>query len=249
MGRLRDAFREGLRGILLRWGYRVSKPETIPLLEPMLLTLMSRRQGLFIVQVGANDGKSWDPIHNFVTTHHDRLKALVLEPLPDIFEQLRRNYAKYPNVTPVNAAVHNTEKEMTLWRVDPAALKRLPDWARGTGAFNRQGLLDLGIPEDAIVPAKVRCISLADLVDEHRVERVDLLQIDTEGYDAEIILGLDFRRLRPSLIRFEHRLAQGLMSREAFKQVCCALHDNGYELCVGAHDALAYEREMFPEFR
>jgi hypothetical protein len=36
------------------------------------------------------------------------------------------------------------------------------------------------------------------------VDRVDLLAIDTEGYDAEIIRHIDFGAYRPRLLEYEH---------------------------------------------
>ena len=37
------------------------------------------------------------------------------------------------------------------------------------------------------------------------VSYLDLLQIDVEGYDVELLMLFDFARIKPSIVRFEHR--------------------------------------------
>jgi len=39
-----------------------------------------------------------------------------------------------------------------------------------------------------------------------------MLRIDAKGYDAERILNIDFERIKPSIIRFEHGLDDRVMS-------------------------------------
>jgi hypothetical protein len=55
------------------------------------------------VQVGAHDGKRWDPVFGHIT--QNGWNALVIEPDPIYFERLSENYADHPNVTPVNVAI------------------------------------------------------------------------------------------------------------------------------------------------
>ena len=38
----------------------------------------------------------------------------------------------------------------------------------------------------------VECINFNDLVHQEKINKIDLLQIDTEGYDFEIIYSIDF---------------------------------------------------------
>ena len=47
------------------------------------------------------------------------------------------------------------------------------------------------------------------LLAKHGVSRVDLLQIDTEGYDFEIIRMFDHAGVRPAVVRFEHLYLSG----------------------------------------
>ena len=51
----------------------------------------------------------------------------------------------------------------------------------------------------------VQCIAFDTLLYRHEVRQIDLLQVDVEGYDFEIIKLVNFHRIRPNLIRYEHR--------------------------------------------
>jgi hypothetical protein len=67
------------------------------------------------------------------------------------------------------------------------------------------------------------------------VERIDLLQIDAEGYDAEIVNTIDLERARPHIICYEH------MHLSAEQQEGCIqrLVDHGYRIAIGFQNTIA----------
>ena len=48
-------------------------------------------------------------------------------------------------------------------------------------------------------------MTFSDLIIKHKVKDIDLLQIDTEGYDGELICSIDFNLIRPKFIRYEDK--------------------------------------------
>ncbi|HLA84531.1 MAG TPA: FkbM family methyltransferase [Thermoguttaceae bacterium] len=238
------AIQRGWDRALRKLGYRLDRLARIQFFEPLLYLCLQHVGELVFVQIGANDGKMHDPLYEFVTLNHRRVRGIVVEPVREYFDELKRNYAKYPNITPVNAAIHNSEKEMTIYRVDSRKLKQLPRWTKGIASFNQYHHELSGISSESIVAEKVKCMTLAQLLDNHRLPRIDLLQIDTEGYDAEIIRGMDFGAVKPAIVRFEHGLSENIMSRETFLDVVALLHANDYELVIERHDAVAYQRDV-----
>ena len=71
---------------------------------------------------------------------------------------------------------------------------KLPDYAKGVASFNKNHLLKFKIPDESIIEEDVECISMDSLFRNLEIDRLDLLQIDTEGYDAEIIREIDFKK-------------------------------------------------------
>jgi len=164
------------------------------------------------VQIGANDGISNDPLYPLIKRFPRQFRGLVVEPLKDKFELLKQSYTDVESVVPVNLAVHNTEKEMPIWRVRPDLEKKLPGWAAGMGSFNPEYHKLSQLDSSFFIAEKVFCTTFDDLLTRHRIASVELLITDTEGYDFEILRNIDFVKHRPTYIHFEHGLSDGVMS-------------------------------------
>ncbi|MGV6807867.1 MAG: FkbM family methyltransferase [bacterium] len=240
---LKKTFNRLLRVFARTFAKRLSKVYSSSCFERLLYERLAITDDFFFIQIGANDGKSFDPIYHFVMS--EKVGGLVIEPVRYFYDQLQHNYRNNQKVTPVNVAIHNTEESMSVFTVDPEKLDSLPDHAKGIASFNRAHHQLSGTPSDCVIEQKVRCVSLSKLVDEYHVEKVDLLQIDTEGYDAEILLNMNFNHVKPSIIRFEHGLYAGIMIAETFRRVVNRLHENGYELIIEPEDATAYRLDAF----
>lgn len=234
-----------VKKILLFLGYHIRPVGVTDVLIPLLYSLMQKKGHLTFVQIGANDGKANDPLYEFIVLNHKRLTGVCVEPLKDFYEKLKGNYANFPGIIPVNLAIHNSEKEIELYRVDPAKLSDLPSWAGGMGSFDLDFHKLSGTPSDCIITERVKCISLAELLQQHQIAEFDLLQIDTEGYDSEIIYNIDYSSISPLIIRFEHGVSGGVMTETELTSLIRFLQDHGYETTLGSEDATACKRSLF----
>ena len=232
-----------LKKLLAKWGYYISKFDNTDYfcLESFLYRRLKKTKNFFFIQIGANDGKTYDPLFQFITRHHDKVRGILVEPMGDAFDELIQTYRKYSDILKINVAIHNSEEEMTIYKVDPQKLNRLPKWCKGIASFNEHHHKLSGTPTDCIIPEKVKCISFDKLLDKFKVTKIDLLQIDTEGYDAEIISNINFEKIKPSIIRFEHDLEYGVMNKETFKSVVNFLNQHGYQIIMEKCDATAYQ--------
>lgn len=52
-------------------------------------------------------------------------------------------------------------------------------------------------------PAKVKCCTLQYLLDKHSITKIDFFSLDVEGYEIEVLKGLDFNKIRPRYILIE----------------------------------------------
>ncbi len=236
-----------VKNILNRLGYDIHRFENLPFFHSLLSSYIRRKGKLSFIQIGANDGISSDPLYRFIKRNKVKVKGIVVEPLPDFFAKLKKNYSGFPEITAVNKAIHNSKGEMKIYRVNPARLNELPAWAGGIASFDPGHHRRSAIPADVIIEEKVECITLAELTEKYNCPAPDLLQIDTEGYDAEIILNINFERMKPAVIHFEHNLNEGVMDKETFQKVTTCLHENGYEIWLDDNDATAYQRNIFVE--
>ena len=199
------------------------------------------RGEFYFVQVGANDGVRADPIHPFVDLFG--LTGVLLEPQPDLFAALTRTYAHRPDLTLINAALAATDGTLTLYRVANAASS---DWTNGVATTDRATLLKHAdrLPglaervEELVVPA----IGLATLTKTANIAQVDLLQIDTEGFDYEALKIFDIPRTRPAIIHYEHKH----LSRADWAASVALLLAAGYAVDYTFEDTLACRKDLLP---
>ena len=183
---------------LNRYGWKLEK---YPKSKYLLDKLIKNSKNFKFVQVGANDGIRFDSLYFSVIAN--RCPGLVIEALPDFYERLRQNYADYPEVVPINIAIHPTERQLRIYRVAPEAIKRLPDWVAGIASFKAGHIEAHGVPAENVVQEVVACAPLMEIIERYKCEDALYFQSDTEGFDSEIIKMIDFERFKPAMIKFE----------------------------------------------
>lgn len=190
----------------------------------------------FFVKIGANDGVTSDPLH-FLIKKYDWTGVMV-EPVKSFFDRLAANYRDRPGIALENCAIANTNSLKDFYYVQAA--QHLPRWIAGIGSFSRETLLThkVFIPdlERYVVAEKIPCLTLHSLFEKHQVQSIDLLHIDTEGYDYEIIRMIDFSKIKPLAILYE---TKHLSSSD---QIACIalLKQQNYQLLDFQGDMLAY---------
>ena len=83
-------------------------------------------------------------------------------------------------------------------------------------------------------------MSFADFIKSNAIDKLDLLLLDTEGYDYQILMSIDFTHIKPRMIRFEHGVRNQVMSPDNFMSVCSYLDSFGYQIIAESYDATAY---------
>jgi len=73
-------------------------------------------------------------------------------------------------------------------------------------------------------------------MERYAVTKIDLIMMDTEGYDYEIIKQIDFSRIRPKVIIYEHKH----LSRSDRLTCEKLLKDLDYRLSKHFSNTLAY---------
>lgn len=245
-----------VRKFLAGAGFSLIRTEELPVvvnpLEVALTTLLDRVPTVRIVQVGANDGRYGDPLHAFVMGHRDRTRCLLLEPQSAVLPQLHATYMDHPAATIVTTAVGPADS-LTLYTVPPRVWPDLDvmyakDWPAyraptGIASADREHVRSWlrtfyrgrESVDSLIVAQTVPCATLPAILQAQQWDGLDVLVIDTEGFEAQVIAACDIPGLRPSLIWFEHAHLTG----PALDALLADLHDHSYETIRGARDTLA----------
>ena len=171
----------------------------------------------FLVDVGAHDGSSISNSKYFV--EELRFKAVLIEPLPKVFQQLENHYAGFDNVTCLNMAITNSKGTQTLH----------------IGTDGDEGMMSsLSIDRNAWFnkmrsssSIKVATDTLTNILENNNFPNdFSLLLIDTEGMDYEVLCGLNFNKFLPRVIvteEYQHNHEKHIRKYDLLLQ-------NGYSL-------------------
>jgi len=208
-------------------------------LELVVPSMIEKNKDFFFIQVGANDGIRSDSIRSFILKHH--LKGILIEPLYDLFEKLRNNYSSEPQLIFENVAVSNEDGQMTLYRFKPDTPG--PDYIHGMATFDKWKIRRVawryGLTK-WIDEARVPSVTFQHLLRKHGIARISLLQIDTEGFDFEVVKMAMESGILPDLINYEF-INLSLKDRlESYR----LLASKGYSMIHGRSDTLAIREDI-----
>ena len=192
-----------------------------------------------LVQIGSHDGVSNDPFSHHLDAHFD-WHAVLVEPIPLHFESLRRRRSGSRFIL-VQAAItdHDGQVDMTM----VTRKSGMPGWVDQINSIDPEHVLKhvatVDGLQDAMTSVKVAALTFDSLLDSCGLATFDALHIDTEGHDAVILASVDFTRLKPTLVMYEHRH----LSRSARNASNKILTDAGYRLHHSCMDTLALRHE------
>lgn len=196
-------------------------------------------EDFFFIQIGANNGKRYDPINHLIVKEKVKVSGIAIEPVREYFNELQQTYEDFPKIKLLNKAIHNSATEANIYKINPE-LTGLQEHLKGMSSFDVRNFTKEGISINDIISETVLCTSLLNLIKDENIKNVHLLQIDAEGYDLEIIKSIDFNEIKPFVINFEHRWEYNLIPESEIFSVFKILVDNGYNIVLNGNDALAY---------
>jgi len=215
---------------------------TLDAVRLLLAYYLARDNSVTIVQIGACDGSVCDPLYSFI--RHGKMRALLVEPMPRTYSKLQKTYSEIPNVTVIQAAISRNDGTATMYGVKQTSRWLPPEESMLYASLHKKHLQVHGVPLDDIEEIVVPSLSLQTLFSKHQLAGVDLLQVDTEGYDAEIVkMALDLPVL-PNCINFEKKH----LSAHAMRELSELLKQKGYLFIHDEMNTLAVHQTLEKEW-
>ncbi|MDY7393691.1 FkbM family methyltransferase [Aureibaculum sp. 2210JD6-5] len=219
---------------------------------------LSKGDSFFVIQIGANDGINNDPIHKFIK--RDSWKGVLLEPQSYVHKQyLSQVYKKNKGIHTLNAAISSENGSQKLYKIGFCDMR----WATGLASFQRESLekafssgqvegncrkynVEIPTADEQIVTEDIMTISPETLIEKYKISKIDLLQIDTEGYDYEVIKIFNIEKFKPKVVIFENKH----LSEKDLKECCEHFIKNSYAVKNFGRDTIAmqYPLESFEKF-
>lgn len=168
----------------------------------------ARGSDVFVLNIGALDGVSFDGTERFVRKY--RWRGLFVEPVLELYQRLRLFYRDRDDLRFERAAIATYDGETTMLRIRPAIV----DTGDVDGGFLGMSSLlpvknGLAFESTREIVARhgeqitVPCLTMATLLRKHAVGAIDVLHVDVEGYDWMVLQQVDLARYRPAAVRIE----------------------------------------------
>ncbi len=239
----------GIPEKILNSYYQKLRKESFKILEPdkldLIIDTLAISRKLNIVQIGANDGKTSDPIYKKNLQYGNKL--LLIEPQIQFREDLLRNYSDFKGELHIeHVAIGNSKERLKFhilkkeyWEEYKSKVGKLPDHAFSLIKnqveiimAERLGI-DISKIDEYMTTLDIDILPLQNLLKKYNFGDIDILQIDAEGYDFQIINSLE--DIKPKIIHFE----SAFLSKNdwnLFKDFC---EEKGYGFIQGIQDTLA----------
>lgn len=176
-------------------------------IDKFLLNYSETYKEIKFIQIGANDGASFDPVYKFVKKYN--WSGILIEPLQPYFDELKRNYEKLKNrkLYFEHCAISDQSGTGPIYYISNLSGKEKDyEVLKAVSSFNRvhvRGYIE-NRKKLEVKSVEVAFKTLDEIIDEYHFEDLNILIIDAEGYDFEIIKTINFDKIRPEVILYEH---------------------------------------------
>lgn len=144
-------------------------------------------------------------------------KVFAFEPDKNNRKILTDNYATYPNVTIDPRGCSDKEEENVPFFTSDES----------TGISGLSSFVDSHLETD-----KVDIITLSKYIEENKIQNVDFLKIDTEGFDYFVLKGFPFEKIKPKMIVCEFEDKKTIPLGYTYQDLGKFLKKLGYEVVI-----------------
>jgi FkbM family methyltransferase len=176
---------------------RLSRP-SLHGMEQRLADYLPEHGGVF-VEAGAFDG--YEQSNTYWLERFRGWSGVLVEPVPELYRETLRNR---PGAKVFNCALVPSDHDTHELTMRYGGLASIVPGAQGGDAADDAHLATafeykLEEPYDFTVPAR----TLTSVLEEAKVGDIDLLSLDVEGYEPQVLRGLDLDRFAPRLMLIE----------------------------------------------
>ena len=137
---------------------------------------------------------------------------------------------KYTKIFLENSALGNEEREIRLKQMEESSSSTINEINTNSKYFKRKSLLlykneNKNFYSEIIVQQK----KLSNFMEKNNIPKIDFLKIDTEGYELNVLLGLENHLKKISLIMFEHHYHNMLIKKYKFSDIHELLIKNNFK--------------------
>ncbi len=172
-----------------------------------------------IFDVGAHKGETI----KFFLKNFKFEKIYSFEPIPETFELLEKNINLLGNfkkkIVLENSALGSVERKISIKQMVESSSSTIRDINQNSKYFNKKKKLLYSSKDDFFKEIEVNQITLNKYITIHSIEKIDFLKIDTEGYELDVLIGLEKKIEKVRFILFEHHYHDMIKKNYTFSDI------------------------------
>lgn len=195
--KLYSRFSNSNLGFYLRWAVALLRGySSINNIDKKILKYLPQTPGYF-VEVGGNDGIQQS--NTFILEKRYGWRGLLVEPVPRLARRCKRSRSR--SIVKNLALVSRENSGISIEMIDLGLMTFV---SRDRNEDNENQIIN-GVKYSGRNPKKfeIKGDTLSSVLFEVGNPQIDFFSLDVEGYELEVLSGLDLRRHRPKLILIE----------------------------------------------
>jgi FkbM family methyltransferase len=214
-------------------------------IEVILRFYQLMKKEITLLQVGACDGQTSDSVHSYIKS--GGINGFLVEPSAVNFSKLKSFYENDSNVVLINAAVGVKDELRDFYTVRDEGRWKDSGQAREIASFYKPHLLSHGILENEIAVEKVQSFTISTIVQKYGIANLDVLLIDTEGFDGEVVKIALQQNILPDFIVFENVQLVKNYAQSELNNLYKLLEEAGYVWIHDRINTMAVRRTFFSD--
>ena len=182
--------------------------------------------------VGAHEGESID----FFLSNLKIKKIYSFEASPVNYTKLKKKIPYFENkfkktkIIIENIALGSEEKKIKFKQFNESSSSTFSDINQESSYFKKKyKFLNKKIEDEFFYEIEKKIVPLISYLDENKIDHVDFLKIDTEGYEFEVLNGLKEKIKDIRIIFFEHHYDNMIKKNYKFSDINKLLTSNNFK--------------------